>query len=388
MKKFRLTVGCMIVTGVMVVTGILPNSNAGATTQAELDAIKRQLIELQNKIKGYDAEAKRLAGQARTLENQIAIYRAEENAFVAQIALSQARHDELVVEIELKEKRISENSEMIGYIVAQFYYNDEVSTIERLASSENLAGFIDEEARLSSLTDTLSGIVKETKELKARLEEQREEVRITLLNLGIQKQALADKRAQQQQLLDATRGQESEFQRMTTEAKAERIRLEAAQRQVEIELCRIYGCSGSSMGDGTKGGYPRYLRSVFGSGVSCPRDNNKYNNRFGNSCQCVSYVAWRVYDAYRISLNIPGNANNWDNYADSKGIPNSYTVPKAGSVGMHNKGDYGHVVWVEAVSGARIFVSEYNGSGVVGDYNEKWIDASAYDRFIYFGEWH
>lgn len=383
----RIKINTRIVIVVMAVVvglvGVLPfvSLPVEAVTQSDLDRIKDELGKIKGRISAYEQEAQSLRAQANTLSNQISILRNEENILTAEIALYQTEYDRLVADIVLKEERIADNSEMMGYIVAQFYYNEDISMVERLASSENLSSFIDEEARLSNFTDTLSGIVKETKALKAELEVKRDEAKVAMANLEIKKDALEEKRKEQQRLLNETQGMESTYQQMTQEAKAERIRLEAEQRAVELELCRIYGCQ-NSMGDGTKGGYASYIARTW-PGAVCPRDNNKYNNSFGNSCQCVSYAAWRVYQAYGISLNIPGNANNWDNWANGRYIVSK--TPKPGSVGMHNKGSYGHVVWVEAVSGEKVFVSEFNGSGIAGDYNEKWTSQYAYEWYIYFG---
>jgi len=387
--KTKIMITLMAVMAVVMVVGTLPTLTAEAATQAELNAVRNQLSEIRNKISGFEAEAKKLAAAASTLANQIALLRAEENTLMAQIDLSQARHDELVIEIETTEKRINTNLEMIGHIVAQFYYNDGVSTIERLASASNLSSFIDEEARLSSLSDTLSGIVTENKVLKAELEAQRQEVEGILADLAAQKEALAAKRAQQQRLLSETRNQESIFQAMKKEANTEKERLEAEQQRILWEIMQANGGSGVTPGDPNKGGYPW-------SG-SCPQA--KWNGKqFGDTwgmyiCECVSYTAWKVHQYYG---NMPywggkGNANQWLGNARNAGIPTG-TVPKVGAVGVNNSGPYGHVVWVESVGANNmIYISQYNSANAAtnwksGEYSEMWVNASAYNGFIYFGE--
>ena len=85
-----------------------------------------------------------------------------------------------------------------------------------------------------------------------------------------------------------------------------------------------------------------------------------------------------------------GNANQWLANARAAGIPTG-TVPKVGSVGANNSGPYGHVVWVEAVNGNMIYISQYNSANAAtnwrsGEYSEMWVNAAAYNGFIYFGE--
>jgi len=379
----------MLVATAVLLAGLLPIPVVRAATQADLDNVRNQLNEIRAKISGYEAEAKKLAVAANTLANQIGLLRAEENTLMAQIALNQARHDEKEIEIGATEKRIADNLELVGYIVAQFYYNDGISALERLASASNFASFVDEEARLSSLTDTLSGVVKENKALKVELEEQKKVIEGILADLAAQKEALVAKRAEQQRLLAETRNQESVYQRMRKEATSERERLEAEQQRILWQIMIANGGSGVTAGDPKKGGYPwSHL---------CPQA--KWNGKqFGDTwgmfiCECVSYMAWKVHQSYG---NMPywggrGNANQWLNNARNAGIPTG-TTPKVRSVGVNNSGPYGHVVWVEAIGANNmIYISQYNSANAAtnwrsGEYSEMWVNASAYNGFIYFGE--
>ena len=83
-----------------------------------------------------------------------------------------------------------------------------------------------------------------------------------------------------------------------------------------------------------------------------------------------------------------GNANQWLANARAAG----YTVtstPKAGAVGISMAGVWGHAVWVEAVSGNRVYISQYNARNAAtgylpGQYSEQWVDQGMY-TYIYFG---
>ena len=108
----------------------------------------------------------------------------QQAALKAQIDLKQAEHDQLVIEIETVQRRINENSETIGYIIAQYYYNDSVSTIERIASSESFSSFVDEEVRLSSISDTLSEIIEENKNLKEELNVKKKNAELIIKDLS------------------------------------------------------------------------------------------------------------------------------------------------------------------------------------------------------------
>ncbi|KAJ1645963.1 hypothetical protein J3B02_000833 [Coemansia erecta] len=83
------------------------------------------------------------------------------------------------------------------------------------------------------------------------------------------------------------------------------------------------------------------------------------------TCQCTSFVAWRINSRLKIKFHNMykgpnwGNANTWDNAARKTGV----TVddkPVPGCVAQSNAGKYGHVAWVAAVSGNNVIIEEYN----------------------------
>jgi len=78
---------------------------------------------------------------------------------------------------------------------------------------------------------------------------------------------------------------------------------------------------------------------------------------------------------------------DWPGDADAYHIPRGST-PRVGSVAVGTDpywfGPVGHVMWVEAVSGSQILVSQMNFSGP-GKYSEMWISKSLIDTYIYFG---
>ncbi|ORX74855.1 CHAP-domain-containing protein [Linderina pennispora] len=84
------------------------------------------------------------------------------------------------------------------------------------------------------------------------------------------------------------------------------------------------------------------------------------------SCQCVSFVAWRINSRLGIDFhnrykgNAWGNANQWDDAARASGVTVNDT-PAPGAVGQTDRGStYGHVVWVSSVSGDMVTIEEYN----------------------------
>jgi surface antigen len=250
--------------------------------------------------------------------------------------------------------------------------SDKITPIERLASSGSLSKYIDEETQRNALGDSLTDMINQIEELQRQLTKQKKEVERVLADQKSQKEALVAKRAEQQQLLDQTKGDENTYRQMVNNNNARINELRAAQRAANAS-------KGGSItpGDPNKGGYPAKWANAC---HDCVVDDWGMYNR-----ECVSYAAWKVHQAYG---NMPywggqGNANQWAANARAAGIPVSAT-PKAKTVGFWYAGYYGHVVWVEQVSGNMVYVSQYNYDWN-GNYSEGWFPVSAFDGFIYFG---
>lgn len=378
-KRLALWAGVFALS-VIVLGGVMSFSQAFAYTSEDLNNVNAKISELQATINDYENQANALHEQADSLQNQIAILQNEQKQLKTQIDLKQAEHDKIVIDIESTQKRIDDNNEAIGYAIAQYYYSEESSTIERLASSANFSAFLDQEVNLSNISDTLMEIVKENERLKADLVDKKTKAEQILADLNSQKEELVRKEQEQAALLAQTQSDEAKYKDM--KAKSENEKAELRRQQQEIIAALAPAGSTPVAGDASKGGYPY-------SG-ECPAHQDWYSDPWGMYiCECVSYAAWKVQQNYG---NMPywggrGNANQWPANARSMGITVSDT-PKAGTVGIMMSGYYGHAVWVEAVSndGSQVYISQYNYlvNGVWGEYSEMWMPTSAF-VYIYFG---
>lgn len=350
-----------------------------------LNSVNSKISKLNDQISEYEKEANELAKQADSISKQIAVLQNEQEKLKKQIELKQAEHDQIVLEIEAVQKRINDNYEIIGYVVAQYYYNDGVSTIERIASSESFSSFVNEEAQLSSVSDTLGEIVEENKALKESLIQKKKRAEQILADLDAQKQQLAATEKQQQELLAETRNNESKYNNLKSKASKERKALEEQQQAILNELDKQYGATDITAGDPSKGGY-----LYSGQCPAARLNGTQYPDRWGMYiCECVSYAAWKVYQTYGYMpyWGGRGHASQWPANARAAGYTVS-SVPRAKSVGISQSGPYGHAVWVESVSGNRVYISQYNAANeatnwVMGQYSEQWVDQGAY-VYIYF----
>jgi surface antigen len=156
----------------------------------------------------------------------------------------------------------------------------------------------------------------------------------------------------------------------------------SVQQQQEIakwqaaQLAANRGLGGSIVaGDPNHGGYP----SNWDNAVQ----DSMLDSWGMYSRECVSYAAWKVYQTYG---SMPywggvGNANQWTNDAKAAGIPTG-SAPRIHSVAISMRGYYGHAMWVEAIKGDMIYVSQYN-YDLHGHYSEMWVNGGHF-TYIYF----
>ncbi len=343
--------------------------------EAKADTYDDQIEELKQQNQQYNYQATEFRQQAATLEGELANLDREKKAIQASIAESQKQIKTLKQEIVVTEGRIETNQEAIGDVIAQLYMVQDVSPLERLAGSQDLAEFIDQEANLTSMQSSLNDTVKRVRAERDKLQTQKKKVEETLANQKSQEATKIAKEKERAELLATTKGKEANYRQLAKQNNSRIDKLREEQKAANLAAMQTMNVSVPG-GVAGGGGYP-------GKWANAPL--NAYVDSWGMySRQCVSYTAWKVWSTGR---RMPhwggrGNANQWPSSARADGIPTGDT-PKVGSVAMWPIGYYGHVMYVEAVHG--------NGMITVSDYNLAWDGLyRKYDRsaagltYIYF----
>lgn len=319
---------------------------------AQADRFDERIAALEKEISQYDAQAKSLGKQAATLESQLAKLNNQRDRLQAQIDRNQVKHDKLVASIDKAEKDIQTNKEALGITLRDYYIEGETSTLELLASSDNIADFVDKQAYRESIQKSLSETVKKIEDLKKQLEQDKNEVKIVLDDMNKQKKALIEKEQEKQQLITQTRGKESAFKQLITKQNSEISKLRAEQVKAMNAANGPGRWSGSSS-------YP-WSSASMNYNDNCVYPNGTVGADDWGYClrQCTSYVAWKLATDGRGNSNFSGlgNAANWGSYGRGVGAGNV----AAGDVIIWYIGYYGHVMYVDSVSGQTVSFSEYN----------------------------
>lgn len=370
-KHFLLTrlslVGVALLLAVVVPISII--------SPAKADQYDDRIRALQSQIDGYQAEASRLSNEAASLKQALDSLTAQKNTIQAQIDLNQAKYDKLVADIAANQKKLEEQQSVLTSIVSLMVSEEQVTPIEILASSSSVGDYMARQDQLTSTSGQLQGSIETINEVKAELTKQKTEVEGVLADQTAQRKVLADKEAEQANLLAATQSQESAYQNLIGQSNAKI----AEQRANQAAANAAAAFSNLASGGSGCGGYPAVWCYAAQDSVV---DNWGMYNR-----ECVSYTAWKVASTGR---RMPywggrGNANQWPSSARADGIATG-SIPRAGSVAILLNGYYGHSMYVERVNNdGTVHVSQFNWlvNGQWGRYSE--MDISSYGLvFIYF----
>ncbi|MDB5183479.1 MAG: exported protein of unknown function [Candidatus Saccharibacteria bacterium] len=346
------------------------------------DSWDGQIQSLQAQANQYQSQANQLRSQGDTLQNKLDQINAQVSALQAQIQVNQAKHDQLQASIEANKKKLQDTQDALGDMLANLYVDDKVSAVELLASSKNLGDYVDKQEYRSAVRDQLNTTIADVKKIKAQLESDNAAVEKILADLAVQNKQLAATQADQQNLVNQTRGQEEAYQSLVSSAQNQLQSVLAQQQAYYASLLsrgagnagvvgsfNYWGWSGNQGCGG--GGYP-----YCGSQDTYVDPWNLYNR------ECVSYVAWAEQARFHKSVGAfhgDGNAMDWPYSAPTWSGAYRVGSPVAGDAVILPANGYfdpiGHAMIVESVSGDNVFVSQYNMYGT-GQYSTMWIKTS------------
>lgn len=335
------------------------------------DQFDEQIQALRDQNSVNQQASNQWAAQASSYQDAVDRLEAQINALQQQIVANQQASDTLQVKIDQEQAELEHQQKILGEDIKTIYLEGEISTLEILASSNDLSEFVNRQADRTAVQNKIKTTVDDIKDLKLQLESQQRELQNRIRddqNLQAQQQQARD---QQASLLAYSEGQKAAYDQQIKSNNAQISGLRAQQLAANRRL------GGSVVaGDPNHGGYP-------GNWDRAPQDSMLDSWGMFNR-ECVSYTAWKVYETYGYMpyWGGRGNANQWPGDARSDGIATG-SIPKVGSVAISMGGAYGHAMWVEAVNGSMIYVSQYN-YDLQGHYSEMWVNGSNF-TYLYFG---
>ncbi len=327
----------------------------------QINQIKQENNVKQGRLDVLKVEADGLQATISALQSQI-------NGLQAQINENQAKNDQLQKDIIEAEAELAKQKKLLGQSIKAMYLEGQISTIEMLASSNDLSEFVDKQQYRDAVKTKIKNTVDKVTALKQQLKTQKEEVERLLKEQKILQANVASQKAEQDRLLGLNVGEQST---VNQQMKDNYARIAELRRQQAIENAKIF--NGVQAGIPGGGGYPwgnAYCVHTGQVGGDCwnydwyfngsPWDSWGYGFR-----NCTSWVAYKLALDGKSGFTYLGNAADWPWGAQARGISVTYgNGARPGDAVVNPNGYYGHVMYAEAVlEDGRVVVSDYNRAG-------------------------
>jgi murein DD-endopeptidase MepM/ murein hydrolase activator NlpD len=249
--------------------------------QSKLNAQKAALKDIDEKILEFQQKVQEKRRTAQTLEDQIELINDGIENITLGIQKTQAQINETDAEVEnvqhdiaKKEDSIDKGRVLLGSYIRQMQDIDMQSSVAVFLKYSTLSDAIAESTTVEQLQDqahrTIVTIQKEKQELqekKAQLQDFKQSLGSLKTRQQHQKDALRDQNESKQKVLEITNAQESQYQDLLEQSKADAKAAQAAIADLDSKIREQLRSRG--LGNlGTVGSFSWPIEPIFG--ISCP----------------------------------------------------------------------------------------------------------------------
>ena len=309
------------------------------------DSIQQQINDLQNKNAQTQQSVDGLQLQANNYQDAINKLQQQIDAIQGAIAANEAKQADLQQQIVAAQAELDHERSVLANAVKTMYVDGTPTTIEELASSNNLSDFVDKQEYRTVVQNQIQDTVKKIAALQAQLQSQKVQVD-QLLGTQRQQQAQLDSDQQQQNnLLAMNQDQQNTYNQQIQSNKSKISSLQAEQVRINAANSRTLsvaasGGSGGACDNGSgNGGYPMPWCDAWQDSVTT---SGGFPNR-----ECTSFGYWYFTSMEGKSLYVTGDAKYWV-YTANRPVDQT---PEDGAIAVSTAGPYGHIMIVKAVPG-------------------------------------
>lgn len=316
-------------------------------------------------MKQNQAEAYEYTKKANSVSEVVNELSAEIGTLNAEIAENEAKVAELNKEIEKNEKKLADNQSALAEMLINMHFSTDSEPISILAGSKSISDYAEKQAREDVAKQEIALASKKIKEIKEKLDKQKQEVEAALKASEEKRALVAAKRSEQEALM------------VQYEKNADDASVLASYWEEQLKAL-AWTPPSNSTGNGTR---TWGANNTYPYRNNCPQDNVRYSAYGGAVCQCTSYASWKAQERWGVVNKWGGHAYTYVNVGDQTKIAAGQTKydvrvpstgfrvyvdrsPAANTIAIQVGGSYGHVMWVEGVNA--------NGSVNVTEYNVNW----------------
>lgn len=333
-----------VIAAVLLVTisGVTFRIVRAESLQDQINALAQQNAQNQNAVTDLQNQAASYQDAISILNNQIAGLQIQINDNIATQNQLQAQIAQKQVELEQQKQGLSED-------LKAMYVNGTMSTVEMLATSQDLSHFVDAETYRGAVQTNIQKTLAQIATIQAQLKSQKDQIEVLLQSQHNQQSQLASARSQQNSLLAMNQNQQADYNAKTKDNQAKIEELQRKQAALNAQGSSRVHISGDESGgacdNGNGNGGYRLASGAGGDACDAPKDSILDWAGIENR-ECTSYAYWyfkRVLghgDFYAT-----GDAKYWVNTSNYP----THNWPAVGAIGVKTAGAYGHVTIVQAV---------------------------------------
>lgn len=339
--KHRLVSAVLAVTMLVIPSMQVVSALSTQQLQDQINQLNATNNDSQTTVNGLESQAVNYQDAINKLQEQISSIRGA-------ISASQVKQVDLQNQITANIALITQKKSTLGEGIKAMYVDGTPSTIELLATSNNLSDYFDKQEYRSKVQSKLQDTLKQIAGIQQQLQAQKNEVEQLLAVQQQQQVQLDASQTEQSRLLSLNQQQQDAY---NTQIQANKSQINELQRQQAAINRRnslaanvqASGGSGGACDNGNgNGGYPMPWCDAPMDTIPTISYSSDPINR-----ECTSFAYWYFTSQGGKSLHVSGNAKEWV-YTANRPVDRT---PEVGAIGVSTAGYYGHVMIILALSG-------------------------------------
>ncbi len=365
-------------------SSLVTSQLAGANSSDEIQKLQEQIEKIESVNHEHNEEKGILSVEASSLSDAINKLQAQIDASQARIAKLEGEISGLEKQIEETQKELEKQKELLGQSIRAMYVSGDITTVEMLATSDDLSEFFDAQQYQDSVRQKIKNTLDTITQLKLELNTKRDLVKANLTEQQGIKEQIQSQQAEKARILSLNQAEQDELEQKIQENNGRLAELKQKQAEAEAALARALS-SGSykvaSIGPVAAG---TIIGSIGNTGLSSGPHLHLEVRTSSGIVDPTPYIksspvnippAW-VSQGYGVpnSLYISGYHRGID-YASGSGSPifaiaSGQLYRGCSNLMLGTSGnDYGYVAIIEHSDGSKSVYAHMSGGPADCDYN-------------------
>ncbi len=218
-----------------------------------VNEIQQEIQQKKRESEAAGANAGALGQQAQGIQGEINVLQDQIASIQSQIDTNTAKQNQITKEIEVAQKKLTLQRELLSANIRSMYIEGDISPLEMIASSKNLGDFVDKQEYRDRIKDSIGKTMTEIELLKNQLDSQKKEVTKILDEQKSLRGSLDQKNADANTKLQSVNQDKATFDAQVRAKQGDITKLQAEIQAMQAALSRVNVKNLPSSGDVSRG---------------------------------------------------------------------------------------------------------------------------------------